>query len=285
MKEIIITNFTDPVCVWCWGTEPVLRALETRYPGDIEVRYVMGGLVKDISDFDDPANGIGGDISLINGQVASHWQESADRHGMPIMTENFRLFSTEYPSTYPLNIACKAAQLASPGLANRYLRRLREATLTQAQLTNRQPVLDALAREVGIDMTAFEQALRDGSAKRAFQTDLGLGQALGVSAFPTFLVKSAQARQILMRGFNTRQDFERVIAQLTDGELKPLASAPEEEVLMWLLNIHGSLAREEVFQAFDFDSREEADRFLQPLIDKGRLVKAQAGTSYLVRVG
>ena len=283
MKKIIITNFTDPVCCWCWGTEPVVRALETRYPGDIEMRYVMGGLVKDITDFEDPSNGIGGDISLINAQVARHWLESSRVHRMPVKAEGLDLFSLEYGSTYPLNVAYKAAQLASPKLADRYLRRLREASLTQAKQTNRQEVLDALAREAGIDMPAFSQAVKDGSANRAFQTDLGLGKALGVSSFPTFLVKSAQARQIMMRGFNTRQDFERVFAQLTDGELKPLASPPEEEVLMWLLKNHGSLAREEVFQAFDFISRDEADSFLKPLINTGKLVKVQAGTGYLVR--
>ncbi len=285
MKDIIITNFTDPVCCWCWGTEPVFRALETRFPGSVEVRYVMGGLVRDITDFEDPANGIGGDISLINGQVGSHWLESSQVHRMPIMVDGLSLFSPEYGSTYPLNVAYKAAHIASPKLAGRFLRRLREASLTEAKQTNRQEVLDALAREVGIDMPAFEQAIKDGSALRAFRTDLGLGRALGVSGFPTSLVKTAQARQTMMLGFNTYKDFVRVISQLTDGELKPMASPPDEDVLMWLLNTHGSLAREEVFQAFDFDGRDGADRFLQPLIDKGQLVKQQAGTSYLVRMG
>ena len=283
MKKIIITSFTDPVCCWCWGTEPVLRALETRYPGDIEIRCVMGGLVRDITDFEDPSNGIGGDISQINAQVASHWLASSRVHRMPVMAEGLDLFSLDYGSTYPLNVAYKAARLASPKLADRYLRRLREASLTEAKQTNRQEVLDALAHEVGIDMPAFNQAIKDGSADRAFRTDLGLGQALKISSFPTFLVKSAQARQVMMRGFNTRQDFERVFAQLTDGGLKPLASPPEEEVLMWLLSTHGSLAREEVFQAFDFSSRDEADSFLKPFIDKGQLIRVQAGTGYLVR--
>lgn len=27
-----VTSFSDPVCTWCWGSEPVFRALETHYP-------------------------------------------------------------------------------------------------------------------------------------------------------------------------------------------------------------------------------------------------------------
>lgn len=37
--KIIITSFTDPVCTWCWGTEPIFRKLETHFPGQIEFRY------------------------------------------------------------------------------------------------------------------------------------------------------------------------------------------------------------------------------------------------------
>ena len=46
MRKITITNFTDPVCVWCWATEPVFRYLETHYPGDIEFRSICGGLME-----------------------------------------------------------------------------------------------------------------------------------------------------------------------------------------------------------------------------------------------
>jgi protein-disulfide isomerase-like protein with CxxC motif len=46
-----IIEFTDPVCTWCWGSEPILRKLETHYEDQIRLCFVMGGLVKDIRDF------------------------------------------------------------------------------------------------------------------------------------------------------------------------------------------------------------------------------------------
>ena len=39
-----IIEFTDPVCTWCWGSEPKVRKLETVYGDRIRVRYVMGAL-------------------------------------------------------------------------------------------------------------------------------------------------------------------------------------------------------------------------------------------------
>ena len=55
-KKLIITEFTDPVCTWCWGSEPVLRKLQTVYQDQLDVRFIMGGLVPDISDFMDEMN-------------------------------------------------------------------------------------------------------------------------------------------------------------------------------------------------------------------------------------
>ena len=74
MKPIVITNYSDPVCVWCWGTEPIFRAMETHYPDLFSIRYVMGGMVRDLSDFNDEENGIGGgDATRSTPSFASTW--------------------------------------------------------------------------------------------------------------------------------------------------------------------------------------------------------------------
>jgi len=101
----------------------------------------MGGLVKDIRDFRDQANDIGGDPEKSNEQIARHWLEASERHHMPVRTEGFRLFSAETFSTYPQNIAYKAVELDDPELALRYLRRMREASAAEARETGRREVL------------------------------------------------------------------------------------------------------------------------------------------------
>jgi protein-disulfide isomerase-like protein with CxxC motif len=113
--SVELLAFTDPVCTWCWGSEPVLRKLETWYVDAVFIRYVMGGLVEDITAFYDSANDIGGDPEKSNLQIARHWLEATARHGMPVRTEGFRLFSAETISTYPQNVAFKAAELTNRG--------------------------------------------------------------------------------------------------------------------------------------------------------------------------
>ncbi len=283
MKDIIIVNYTDPVCVWCWATEPVFRAFETRYP-NVEIRYVMGGMVESMQDFADPANHIDGDAADVNGQVMQHWLESQAIHRMPIEPKGFALFSPEHDSTYPQNIACKAALIADPGKAHKYLRLMRVASIAQARQTARRDVQVDIAREAGIDVQVFEKALDDGSALAAFRADLGLVQSGGISAFPTFLVKSAQAREVMMRGFNRRLDFERVFDNLLGGYFEPLTSPPDAEVLDWLIEKNGPLSQEEIYQAFDFETRGQAMEWVQELLAGGRYAQLPAGNQFLLKL-
>lgn len=285
MRRIIITNFTDPVCVWCWGTEPVFRALETHYPDQIEFRYVMGGLVDNIDNFADPGSGITASSKRANDQIMSHWLESSSRHGMPINPEGFHLFSKEYPSTYPQNIAYKAAQLADPKKADAFLRRIREATLTQGKVTSEADVQLELASEVGIELAGFIKALRGGEAELKFKTDLAITRISGVTGFPSFSIKTSQAREALVRGFKTYGDFREVISYLTDDSLGPVEVKPSFEALNDLMQSNPKLALEEVRQAFDFASQNEAEEWLEPFIGDNILIREEAGTSYFVRKG
>ena len=42
-----VTEYTDPICSWAWGTEPKLRLLQWRPGHRLSWRVAMGGLVGD----------------------------------------------------------------------------------------------------------------------------------------------------------------------------------------------------------------------------------------------
>ena len=279
--KVIITNFTDPVCTWCWGTEPIFRKLETHYPNQIEFHYVMGGLVEDINQFQDFSNGIDAGSEGANQQIVAHWLESAERHGMPIESQGFALFSNEYPSTYPQNIAYKAAQKAAPEKADGFLRRIREATLTEAQITSRQDVLVSLADEVGINVADFIKYLKDGTAKQAFYEDLSLTRSMGVRGFPTFLIKYHD-QSVMLRGYQDFEAFVGVIDTVTGGIIKPVKPERNDHTLLSFLTVHHKSAAEEIRQAFDLSSIIEVDNWIMKLENQRKVRRIKAGQSYFV---
>ena len=283
-----ITAFTDPVCTWCWGSEPVLRAVQERYGDQVHISYVMGGLVKDIRQFMDVANGIGGAPSEANSSIARHYLEASARHGMPVQAEGFALFSDEYPSTYPQNEAYEAAKQQGLDLADRFLRRMREASASEAQQTNRPEVLTQLAAEVGLDVGAFLTALNDGSAKAALAEDLQTTAAYGVRGFPSFLFSVEGKQPMMLPSYQPYETFREVIRMASNGTAVEKTLTKDASTIADVIRRWGSAADSEIITTFDLTPDEWAA--LAPEVEaaegisvvaagNGRFFRAQVATS------
>lgn len=280
-KRLRFTEFTDPICTWCWGSEPLIRTLETRYK-DLEVRYVMGGLVRNIKEFMDTSNGIGGeDVERSNRQIAAHWMEASQRHGMPVDPEKFHLFEEGHLSGYPQNIAYKAAQMEDEGKAKRLLRRLREATMLEGRQTNKLEVLMGLAIECGLDLGKFVERMTDGTAEKAFEEDLYLTRQYEVRGFPTYLIEYGDS-PLLIRGFMKYDTARAAIQGLSGGTIQE--SLPEKtlERALEFIRRYESVVPVELLSAFDYNE-EELQVTLEKLREQGAIVIEKAGNGYMIR--
>ncbi|MBP7912567.1 MAG: DsbA family protein [Enterococcus aquimarinus] len=280
-KKLIITEFTDPVCTWCWGSEPVLRKLQTVYQDQLDVRFIMGGLVPDISDFMDAANQIGGNPEDSNKQVAKHWLEASERHGMPVKVDDFNLFSAEYPSTYPQNIAYKAAQIQDQKLADKFLRRMREASTAEGRLISHLDVQIELASEVGLSVSDFIVNMKNGEAERAFKDDLAITQSLKVRGFPTFLVEYGE-KSVMMRGFNRFEDFMAVTKDyLNATDLETFDIIKDEAHILNFIQKFERVTPKEISETFDLTDK-EYNKMMTSLADQGKIVQIEAGNGFFI---
>lgn len=281
MSKIIIKSFTDPVCIWCWASEPILRALETHYPGQIKIKNYACGLVENIDNFNDSSNRIDGGSIGANKQIMKHWLDSVNIHKMPVREEGFKLFSKEFPSTFPQNIAYKAVEMIKPQKANKFLRLLREATITQAIVTGDEKELIELARIVGINISEFKNRLDDGSALLEFKRDRQVADGYSISSFPTFII-SIDSREAMIRGYQSFDSFNERIINLSNGDYHPIEIIDKEKTFFDLLENHPKLFREEIRVALDFDEGEEIDKFLEVLLEDSKIKKINLEQSYYI---
>ena len=281
-KIIEVIEFTDPVCTWCWGSEPILRKLETRYGDQLKVKFVMGGLVRDIREFYDSFNDIGGDPERSNSQIVEHWLEASKTHGMPVRSEGFNLFSNDYPSSYPQNIAYKDAQMESEEKANRFLRRMREATAAEAKQTNRKEVLIGLASEVGLDIPKFIERLSDGSAEAEFEQDLKTVQRYEAKGFPTFLVRYIE-KEVLLKGYQSFDAFKSVIKTIAGDTIKEVIPEKSEENVLEFIRKHGQIAPVEIQVSFDY-SNKEVQAVIESLNVRNLIEVIPAGNGSLIKL-
>ncbi len=143
MEKVILATFTDPMMGLSYECEPVFRKLETHFEGKIEFRYVMAGLVRDVSDFMTPEEREETDRDPESGvrkyclRLADIYRSEESITGMPIRMEGFHLFDAEHRSSWPLDIAYKAARLIAPDKAEYFLYLLRYATIEETRQTTK----------------------------------------------------------------------------------------------------------------------------------------------------
>jgi len=279
-KVLEIIEFTDPVCTWCWGSEPVLRTLETRFGNQLKISYIMGGLVKDITSFYDSYNDIGGDPDHSNINIAKHWADASKRHGMPVKVEGFKLFSKEQTSTYPQNIAYKAAQMQNENKANRFLRRIREASAAEAIQTNLTNVLVELASEIGLDIAQFLNDFTNGKAQKAFEEDLYTTAQFRANGFPAFLIKYGE-NSTLLRGYQNYNNFKAVINHISNGAVHEVLVMPSEENILNFIKKYNSVAPVEIRMAFDLTT-DKLDALINSLLNKHQISMRIAGNGYFL---
>jgi predicted DsbA family dithiol-disulfide isomerase len=275
--KIELIEFTDPYCTWCWGSEPILRRIQETYGEQVTLRFVMGGLMDDADHVNDPANGIGG--SDWKRQVAAHWLDASSRHGMPVDISEFAE-KVAPKSTYPANIAYEAAKLQNPELADRYLRRLREAAATESRSIHLPEVQADIAEELGLDRIRFFADLA-GSARQAFADDQRFCHASGAHGFPTFLIR-AGGRERLLRGYNRFPAFAAVFDSLAGEPLEKNRLTISEGAVLDFIGKYGSAVAREVVEVFGV-SDSEAEAILCQLVSKGQIEAHPAGTGTLYR--
>ncbi len=270
---IEIIEYTDPYCTWCWGSEPVLRHLQEAYGDALSIRFVMGGLVEDSRTFYDPLNKIGGGNWLQS--IADHWVEASLRHGMPVDVTEF--VKTPLTSTWPSNIAYEAAKLQDKRLADRYLRRLREAAATEGRELGRLEVLAALAQEVGLDHERFMTDFQ-GTAQDEFARDRLECHQRGVHGFPAFLI-TLDGKERRARGYRTFEQMAGIIDLLAGEPLERRKPDFDDMNVLVFVEKYGSAAVREVSEVFDV-SNSQAREALVRLVGSGVLVLPEPGLLY-----
>jgi protein-disulfide isomerase-like protein with CxxC motif len=276
-ERVRITCYTDPVCTWCWGSEPVFRKIETHYGDRVAFDFVMGGLIRDYRDLlrenDD-------DAARFNAEIAHEWKESCSKHGMPVDSENFHLFSPELPSTYPQNMACEAARLVAPSKAAEFLYRMRLATMAHARVTSEESVQLEIARACHIDEGDFLYRMNNGDAERAFIEDRERTETIG-GQLPTFVI-SWGGRDIALTGYRSFEIFSTLIASLTEDEIHPVTPELSFDNVLAYMDDHPVMTIAELAAAYDFDTKAEALSYVQPLFDDGALELEPAGNGFTI---
>ncbi|WP_327435572.1 MULTISPECIES: DsbA family oxidoreductase [unclassified Streptomyces] len=114
-QPVEVVEYTDPLCPWAWGSEPVFRRLRTALDGRVRWRRAYAVL---FDDEDDPAPDPAAETAYYAGYV--------ERIGAHTRAPRAVRLSRVAASSWPSSLVAAAAELQGAEVAERVLRRLRE---------------------------------------------------------------------------------------------------------------------------------------------------------------
>lgn len=280
-SKLLITQYTDPICIWCYALDAPLRKVEFLTPGRVEFRDVLGLLVGDSKDIvgDDESSSMR--FAQLQSQMRSHFVDAATRGSLPISLKHMDGIRPEDVTSLPASLAIEAMKGLDEVQARRYLRRIREAFHSDDLNTSRTEVLLSLASEFPVDQQAMRAALEDGRAVAALQRDLDECRSAGVTGFPTLKLEYA-GRSRMVHGFVDYQTLKASIDSVTGGELEIKKRAYTPEALTEFATMFGRVTAGEISAAFNMDEQ-QTEEASDLLARSGMFVREERETSWFVR--
>ena len=202
-KPVHIIYFSDPLCSYCWGSEPILTRLKRDRGSLFSIEYRMGGLMPDWKMFSDNPEG--------PAIVGKHWPEASEKIGFKI---DGAVWKIDPPSSsYPPSIAFRAAMLQGERRGLEFYFIMREMLFHKRVNIAKRENLFLAAEASGLNLRDFERDLV-GKGKELFEEDLNLASTLEVDLFPTYIMSSISGKNARLAGFISYEKLSLTIDEI-----------------------------------------------------------------------
>ena len=279
-KKLIINHFTDPLCFWCYAMEPEMRKLRVLLDDRAEYHIVMGVLCSDVREI------IGSDeqadlrYEFYRAMLANHFRDVAQKVGMPLSLDNMLAHGPQDLVSLPLSLAYCAMRMIDEGIAEAYLRRMRECVFAEGGSLSSVEAQVELASEFPIDAEQFRSNLESGEVAEVLQQGIDACRDYTVVAFPTLIIQWGVARAEV-RGYHGFEEIKRAIRQVTDGDINLSDAEFSEHALEAYVNRFGKVAAREIQTMFSLNEAQLANAMMD-LVSTGRYKTQSCGNSYFV---
>ncbi|MEM0999725.1 MAG: DsbA family protein [Bacteroidota bacterium] len=198
--EIIYVG--DPMCSWCWGIAGELAQLKARYAGQAGFSVLLGGLRP------------GGRETNrdLGGFLGHHWHQVTELSGQPISHEILENADFVYDTEPPSRAVRCLRELDSPR-EYEFFQAIQEAFYVRNRDTNQLETYLELCQKMDIDEEAFAALYLSDEMRKATADDFLRARQLGISSFPTVLLRVNDEYHLVARGYARMASMDREIAE------------------------------------------------------------------------
>jgi putative protein-disulfide isomerase len=193
----------DPMCSWCWGFAPVVKALTAQAStAGVDLHLVVGGLRRHRDVLDEPARQ----------QIFSHWQQVSDSTGQSFDFDRGLPEGLIY-DTEPACRALVAARQLDPAGSLHLAELIQQAFYCEGRDVSKASELRRLAGMAGLAELEFADAFDGHESHTATQSDFSWVQGLGIAGFPTLLAQNAGMTALLTNGYQPLESIEPLLGR------------------------------------------------------------------------
>ncbi len=197
--ELELVYVADPMCSWCWGFAPVIEKVEDSF--DFDFRIIVGGLRP--GDKAEP-------IDRIRDYLAHHWTQVASASGQPFDHAGLERENWMYDTLVPDTAVVTMRQVA-PHETRRFLDTVQRAFYADRVDVTDPLVYGDLVAGFPVDPDEFVAQIGSAEMRAATEQDFLEAQWLGVTGFPTLLLRDGASSMPISYGY---APFETVVARI-----------------------------------------------------------------------
>jgi putative protein-disulfide isomerase len=198
-KEIIYIG--DPMCSWCWGFSPVINAIQHDFNHEAPLSIVLGGLHA----YDDFP--MSNDYKT---NIRQHWQDVNTATGAIF---DYRFFDRDkfILDTEPACRAVVTIRQIKPDSVLLFYKSISRSFYSENKDTTMLETFKLLVEELDIDFKEFDKQFNSEHTKVETKNDFQFSKKIGVTGFPTLLVKEDEKLALLTAGYKPYKTLRPVI--------------------------------------------------------------------------
>ncbi len=200
-KEIVYIG--DPMCSWCYGFSPVIQHLYQKHRDDVKMTLIVGGLHV-------------GDNCITDQNRANflrhHWQEICERTGQTFEFSSLDTLGWLY-DTEPACRSVVAVRRIKPGTEYPYFATVQSNFYARGMDSNSDDIYVDAARQHDLSREEFLKSFRSNETKQETYQDFRWSRSMGVTGYPTVLVKDNDEWAALTFGYQPLESLEAPLEQ------------------------------------------------------------------------
>jgi len=198
-REIIYIG--DPMCSWCWGFAGVINSIYRDFNNKAPLSIVLGGLHA----YDDfPMS------REYKNNIRHHWEDVNKTTGAIF---DYRFFDRDrfILDTEPACRAVVTIRKMQPNFALPFYESISRSFYTENKDTTILRTYKPLVEKLNIDFKVFEKKFYSDQIKVETKNDFNFAKKIGVTGFPTVLVKEGKKLALLTAGYQPYQGLKPAI--------------------------------------------------------------------------